>query len=375
LANSYTVVLVLVTAAPAVLILLVAIWNVVAWPKIKVTDHARAHNVSVLIPARNEAPNIAACIESVMNQGEAVSEILVYDDHSTDATPQIIRRYAGLDGRVRLINPAELPEGWCGKNFACAQLANEAGGEWLMFLDADARLARMAVASLVDEAARRDLTMLSGWPALCVVGFWERALMPMLNFVVFTLFPAPLSIIRDDESLGLAHGACILVERSSYQGIGGHAAVRDEIFEDQRLARLWRAEGRRGLCLDGRHVVGVRMYSSFAEIWGGFQKNFFPAFRHESSFWGFILFHFAVLLAPAVALAFVRAWPLMIAVACALAARALLALRFHHPFWSVFLHPVAEVILLGVGLSSWWRCKSGKGVVWKGRQYRRAINQ
>ena len=197
--------------------------------------------------------------------------------------------------------------------------------------------------------------------------------MPVLNFVVFTIFPAPLSIIRNDESLGLGHGACILVERSSYQAIGGHAAVRDEIFEDMRLAHLWRANGKRGLCLDGQDVVSVRMYNSFAEIWSGFQKNFFPAFRRESSFWIFILFHLVVFLAPIVALVFLRSWPLVLAAACVLATRAILALRFRHPLWSALLHPVAEVVLIAIGLSSWWRCKTGKGVRWKGRQYHAAI--
>jgi hypothetical protein len=34
------------------------------------------------------------------------------------------------------------------------------------------------------------------------------------------------------------------------------------------------------------------------------------------------------------------------------------------------LHPVGEAILVALGLSSWWRCKSGRGVEWKGRRYR-----
>jgi chlorobactene glucosyltransferase len=360
---------------PALLILSVALWNVVAWPKIKPSFLTRAHAVSVLIPARNEESNIAACLDSVLNQGETVSEILVYDDHSDDATPRIIHEYRGRDARVRPVAPSALPRGWCGKNFACAQLAKEATGDWLLFLDADARLARAAVTSMVEEAIARDLTMLSGWPALSLASFWERALMPMLNFVVFTLFPAPLSLVRDDESLGLVHGACILVDRSSYYAIGGHSAVRDEIFEDQRLARLWRAKGMRGLCLDGQGIVSVRMYRSLGEIWAGFQKNFFPAFRHEASFWGFILLHLLVLLAPLVALAFTRRWLVMAAAACALAARALLAIRFRHPLWGVLLHPAAEVILIAIGLSSWWRVKSGRGVLWKGRLYHAAAKQ
>jgi hypothetical protein len=57
------------------------------------------------------------------------------------------------------------------------------------------------------------------------------------------------------------------------------------------------------------------------------------------------------------------------AAACVLLMRAMLAARFRHPWWSVLLHPLSEAVLIALGLSSWWRCKSGKGVAWKGRVY------
>jgi glycosyltransferase involved in cell wall biosynthesis len=343
-------------------------WNVFAWPALRPGGRGRQSAASVLIPARDEESNINACLDAAVKQGDAVREILVFDDHSIDATRQMVYRRAALDPRVRLIDGEELPAGWCGKNFACARLAEEARGEWMLFLDADARLEGGAVAAMLEEAGRRNLTMLSCWPRLSLQSFWERALMPMLNFVVFTLYPAPLAIVRDDASLGLAHGACILVERSTYFAVGGHAAVRGEVFEDTRLAHLWRAKGRRGLCLDGQQVVSVRMYSSLAGIWSGFQKNFFPAFRHGSSFWLFLLLHLTIFLLPPLMLAWTRAWPVTVAAACVLCMRLLLAVRFRHPVWSVLLHPVAEAILILVGLSSWWRCRSGRGVEWKGRR-------
>jgi glycosyltransferase involved in cell wall biosynthesis len=349
----------------AALILALVAWNVCAWPQVMDTATTHPQSVAVLIPARNEEANLPACLASVLRQ--AVAEILVYDDHSTDATAQVVRDYAAHDHRVRLLNGVPLADGWCGKTFACAQLAGAARADWLLFLDADARLADGAVARMLAEAERRCLTLLSCWPGLTLVSWWEKALMPMLNFVVFTLYPAPLSLLRQDAALGLAHGACLLVQRASYEAIGGHAAVRDQIFEDTRLAQLWRAGGKRGLCLDGQAVVRVRMYGSFGEIWRGFQKNFYPAFRHTASFWVFLALHAIIFLAPF----FLLGWggKAALAAACVLFMRALLALRFHHPWWSILVHPLSEVILIALGLSSWWRCRSGQGVAWKGRVY------
>ena len=351
-------------------ILLLVAWNVIGWPK--VSKLAPAHNapnsISILIPARNEEANLPACLNAAIQQADMVSEILVYDDHSTDATAKIILEYAQRDSRVRLIPPTPLAEGWCGKNFACAQLAIQAQSEWMLFLDADARLAENAAAQMLAEATQRQLTFLSCWPGLTLVSFWERALMPLLNFTVFTLFPAPLSLLRNDASLGLAHGACLLMHRATYNKLGGHGAVRDQIFEDTRLAQLWREQGERGLCLDGQDVVSVRMYNSLGDIRQGFQKNFFPAFRHQASFWFFIVFHAAIFLAPFL-LAFAH-FKFALVTALVLAMRALLAGRFRHPWWSVPLHPLSEAILIVIGLSSWWRCTNGKGVAWKGRVYR-----
>jgi chlorobactene glucosyltransferase len=191
----------------------------------------------------------------------------------------------------------------------------------------------------------------------------------VLNFVVFSIFPAPFSLLFHWPSLAIAHGACLAFSRRSYFEIGGHAAVRDQIFEDVRLAQLWRAKKARGLCLDGQEVVRVRMYASFAEIWRGFQKNFFPAFRYEINFWLFLLFHFTVFFGPVLLVVLAPTTWAWIALGCVILLRLLLAQYFGHPLWSALVHPVSEPILLLLGLSSWWRCKSGRGVTWKGREY------
>ena len=216
--------------------------------------------------------------------------------------------------------------------------------------------------------------MLSCWPGIEMSSWWEKLLMPLLNFVVFTLFPAPLSFKRADPSLGVAHGACILVRGNIYRQIDGHRLVRSEMFEDTRLALAWRSAGQCSHCLDGQDVVRVRMYRSFSGIWNGFLKNFRPAFRSPVGFWLFMLLHATVFLAPFAVLAaglMVGSAPVAIITAAAsvLAMRFALAFRFGHPLWSAALHPLGEALLIACGLRSWWMCRSGAGVEWKGRRY------
>ncbi|HRJ78291.1 MAG: 4,4'-diaponeurosporenoate glycosyltransferase [Planctomycetes bacterium] len=356
----------------AALSLLIVLGNVLFWPRVRAA-HALGR-VSVLVPARNEEQTLPRLLESL--RGEAsIEEILVANDHSTDRTQDVIDDFSSRDFRIRSMTPAPLPPGWFGKNWACASLAEEAQGEWLLFLDADTKLEPGAVEALLAEVQARQLSFLSCWPALEMRSFAERLLMPMLNFVLLTLYPAPLATLRmEDASLGLGHGACMFMRRAEYLRVGGHAAVRGEIFEDSRLAQLWRRHGLRGLCLDGRGIISVRMYRSLAEIWRGFSKNLFPAFRHQVSFWLFWLLHSAVYLAP-----FVLMWVpgptaglFMASAACVVGARLALAARFGHSWWSALLHPLAQVFVLALGLASWLSVVSGRGVSWKGRRYLQA---
>lgn len=353
----------------ALLILAITLANVFLWPRVRRGVLVGTSVVSVLIPARNEEFNLPSCLDTVIAQGDVVGQILIYDDHSDDGTAAVIDRYRGLDPRIALVPSRSIEEGWTGKNFACAQLAASATGRYLLFLDADARLEPGAVNALWQEMVRRNLQFLSCWPGLIMITAWEGVLMPMLNFVVFSIFPGPLSLLFSYPSLALAHGACLLIERDSYRELGGHRAVRDQIFEDTRLAQLWRERGRRGLCLDGQNIVRVRMYSGLDQIWSGFQKNFYPAFKSDLSFWAFILFHLFAVLLPFLLVVVDRDWRILVAIISILMVRFLLALRFSQPLWSLIAHPLAEVMLIMLGITSWWRCKTGRGVTWKGRVY------
>lgn len=361
----------------------VALWTALAWPKPrprKSVADGNSEPVSVLIPARNEAQNITDCLQSVLAQGPVVSEILVLDDGSTDGTGELVSNLADKDERIRLISGAALPEGWSGKCWACQQLGEQTNGSWLLFLDADARLSAGAIRAMLDTARRYNCTMVSCWPGLVMRGFWEQLLMPLLNFLTFTFYPAPLAYIREsDASLALAHGACILLRTDHYRSLGGHKAVRSELFEDTRLARSWRTAGLRNCCVDGSRLVKVRMYETLGQIWVGFEKNFFSAFKTQSGFFGFLIFHLLLFLAPFIMLCLAvlpvfagsPRWAVLICCGLVLLIRLVLSLRFSHPLWTIPLHPVSELLLAAIALNSWWRMVSGRGVRWKARTYQR----
>ena len=65
--------------------------------------------VSILIPARNEELNIKQCVNSVLAQNYENFEVIVLDDNSSDATPQILAEIASRDERLHLIQGESLP--------------------------------------------------------------------------------------------------------------------------------------------------------------------------------------------------------------------------------------------------------------------------
>jgi len=109
-----------------------------AWP-----SRERHPDISLLVPARDEANRLPAALAGLLAQD--VTEIVVLDDQSSDATAAIVRLAAEADPRVRLMCGTPPPAGWTGKNWACQQLARAARGGILLFCDADVLLAPGAV--------------------------------------------------------------------------------------------------------------------------------------------------------------------------------------------------------------------------------------
>jgi chlorobactene glucosyltransferase len=354
---------------------LIASWNAAKW-KVDAPALRTIHeSVSVLVPCRNEERNIDGCIKSIFKQIDDVESILLYDDESSDNTSELLAKIAKANPEKVMIVPTVIkPAGWTGKNHACFQLAANAKSEWLLFLDADARLKTGAITQLLEIAAEKRVSFLSSWPKLLVDSVAEKLLMPLLNLIVFTLFPAPLADSKNYESLGLAHGACILMNRKTYLELGGHETVRDELFEDTMLARLWRRSGHKSACTDGIGIVEVRMYDSFSSIIKGFTKNYYPAFKKQSSFWIFQLWSLlawtVIPIGWTVTMFYGESGVVSLApISLSILPRAILAARMRHPMWSTIFNPIANLVALYIGTMSFINWTFNKGVDWKGRHY------
>jgi len=232
--------------------------------------------VSVIVPARNEARNIARCVTSILSTNYPNLELIVVDDSSTDGTRDVAERAIAGDKRARVVTNPPLPAGWFGKQWACCTGAKVAHGEILQFTDADTMHAPDLVSRSVNAMQRThaDLFSLAGHQELG--GFWERVLQPQMFTVLSMRYGGTESITKSNRvSNKIAAGQCIFVKRSSYDAIGGHGAVRTSVAEDLLLAQRFFAARKNVVVMLGVNQLSTRMYASLSEIINGWRKNVF----------------------------------------------------------------------------------------------------
>ncbi|MBD2848233.1 glycosyltransferase, partial [Paenibacillus sp. IB182496] len=231
--------------------------------------------LSVLVPARNEADNIAACVRSVLAESSPHLELLVLDDGSDDGTGELALAAGGGDPRLRVLRGASLPPGWLGKSHACHQLAETARGSWWLFLDADARLAPGALAAALDTALAQGEGLVTGFPRQETGSWPERLVVPLMTFTVACHLPIRLVRGSADPRFVAAHGAFLLIAADSYAAIGGHAAFRSHLVDDMAMARAVKRAGLPVTLADVRREVTMRMYHDGAGVWQGYKKNLY----------------------------------------------------------------------------------------------------
>lgn len=224
--------------------------------------------VSVVVPARNEEASLQACLDSLASQAGITFEIIVVDDGSTDQTRNIAQSFA----EIRVIEPPPLPPGWTGKNNAVLSGAREAKGKWLLFTDADTVHKPRSLARAVAEAEHHHVDLLSYSPEQEVHGFWEKAVMPVIFAELARKYP-PSAVSDFSKNLAAANGQYLLISRSAYDAVGGHAGVASSLLEDVALARAVRDASLKIRFRYGGDAVRTRMYRGFAQLREGWTKN------------------------------------------------------------------------------------------------------
>ena len=326
--------------------------------------------VAAIVPARNEEVSIAACITSLAAQPEIV-EIIAVNDQSSDRTAEILHGLAKNISHLRVIDAPAPPAGWVGKNHAVSLGAHQASSPWLLFTDADAVVLEGAIAKAIALATEKDAALISFSPEQELQTWYERVLIPFVYLRLAQRFS--FDEVNDTASkAAAANGQFLLIQRETYDAVGGHAAIHGAVLEDVALARRVKSAGFRIWFASGFGIVRVRMYRSFSAMWEGWKKNLFQLMggstgsvfaEFESAFPWMILVILIIGIKLPVAIFAGVILLLLRQVSYGMALS-----RNHFPFKYIIYYLPAIFLYAGVLWASHESYAKGK-VTWKGREY------
>jgi chlorobactene glucosyltransferase len=345
--------------------------------------------VTIIVPARNEARNIERCARSLLAQDYPDFELIVVDDGSSDATPQILAEIAAADPRLKIVTLREaLPPGWAGKPHAMQQgyQAARPDSQFLLFSDADTFHFPTALRVAVTAAIEGKADLLSALTGLELLSFWENVLMPLAIMGIMLQYP-PDKINRPDSKLAIANGQFLLLRREAFEQVGGYGGkLKGSLLDDRDMALAVKAAGGRLLFINAQELVTVRMYTGLADIWQGFRKNAFVGSRTpylSVPFFALTALWLGVL--PFLQLPYALVSRLLrggkakgsnrllsysfFQVALMVLARRRFDRQLGVPARYAWTLPLSTLVFMGILIDSMVRSLTGQGVSWKGRNY------
>jgi len=240
-------------------------------------DVANLPKVSVILPARNEEEYISRCLDSLLQQDYPVFEVVAINDSSSDRTGEIIEHYAARDPRVLYVNADPKPDGWAGKNWACYQGYLKATGQLLLFTDADTEHSSNAMSGAVEQIVNQGLDALTAVPRLLCKDFWTKITLPALSIFLHTRF-SPLRVNDPKTKTGYFFGSFYLITRTTYEAVGTHLGVRQELVEDGALGGKVKNSNFKIIMVRGEHKLTAVWARDLKTLWHGLRRLMIPVY-------------------------------------------------------------------------------------------------
>ncbi|MEM1296061.1 MAG: glycosyltransferase family 2 protein [Verrucomicrobiota bacterium] len=328
--------------------------------------------VSILIPARNEANNIRTIVESAILSTNVELEVIVLDDGSEDETVAIVEELAKSDSRIQLRSGDPLPQGWAGKMYACWQLAQAASHPWLLFVDADVRMAPDAARRMIDFARTSETApVLVSGPPRQITGTWgEKLLLPLIHFVLLGFLPLREMRRSLNPGLGAAVGQVILAHREAYFEVGGHSKIASSFHDGLNLPRAFREAGKMTDLTEIGDLMTCRMYHNAKETWDGLLKNAAEGMGAPKTIGPMTVLLIGGQVLPWIGLFLSEGLPqqlFLLAASLGVGLRALAAIRFQQSWFGVLTHPIGVFVLILIQWIGFTGARTGKRASWKGR--------
>ena len=236
--------------------------------------------VSVILPARNEQKYIEKCLDSLLKQDYSNYEIVAINDSSSDRTGEIIQKYSTKNSKIIFINAEAKPEGWTGKNWACYQGYIKSTGQLFLFTDADTTHSSSTISLAVNNLLAKELDALTAIPKILANDFWTKITLPIL----WTLSISRYSALKANDpktNVGYFFGCFFIITKKTYEAVGTHKAVKEEIVEDGALGRKVKEQGFKLRVFHGEDHIQAVWARNSSTLWHGLRRLMVPLYKRE----------------------------------------------------------------------------------------------
>ncbi len=233
--------------------------------------------VSIILPARNEEEFLGKCLDTLIDQDYPNYEIIAIDDSSEDKTGKIIAKYAQQNSKVIHVSAKPKPEGWMGKNWACIEGYKKATGELLLFTDADTTHKNNVISLSVNHLLTFNLDALTAIPRMISIDWWTKITLPMISTFLHTRFSA-LRVNDPSKKTGYFFGSFFIIKRETYEKVGTHEGVRQEIIEDGALGKKVKESGFKMKMVRGDHLIDAIWARDRTTLWNALKRLMVPLY-------------------------------------------------------------------------------------------------
>jgi chlorobactene glucosyltransferase len=263
-------------------LLLFMIKSLVQSPRLEGINNIKNNfpRVSIIVPARNEEKYIRKCVDSLLKQDYPDFEIILVNDESSDKTLEIMKEYKKSNSKIKVLNVNQPGDDWIGKNWACYQGYLKSTGKLLLFTDADSYHSEITLSLSVQNINHYRLDALTVMPRLICNDFYTQVTLPILTTFLHTRF-SPLKVNNAKSKLGYFFGSYFIIKRKTYEKVGSHAAVKNEIIEDGALGKKVKEENFKIKMLRGESYVQAIWARNSSELFKAIDRLIIPLFKEN----------------------------------------------------------------------------------------------
>lgn len=241
--------------------------------------------ISVILPARDEQENIKNVLILSCQTGLSELRILVVNDCSADSTGEILHKLASTysDKSLTIIDPEPKPPGRVGKCWACFQGYKRSTGQVLLFTDADTIHApdtlSLAIRQMIDE----NLDALTARQRITSDNTLTKIMLPLVWMVSHIAYSA-LKVNNSNSKAGFVFGGFYLITGDTYESLGTHQSVKNEIAVDLAIGEMLKLGKYRLRMFLGEENIEAFWALDSRSLHGALRRTILSAFRRQPIF-------------------------------------------------------------------------------------------